>query len=217
MIDRTSYGAIAIIYIFSLAVGFVFIRFVRLPWLVWPMLALLLWFCVWQTTFFRVPRRRRTGSDKIVTSVAQGKVVVCDKVFENEYLKRECIQVSVYMNFFDVHANFWPVDGKVTYYRYKAGEHFLAFEPKTSLKNEHNCVCITTADGTEVLFKQIAGGFARRISSFAKEGLEVRSGGQCGIIKFGSRVDMFLPPEAVIYVKKGDLVRSAESVIARLP
>lgn len=215
-IDRNSWGSLAAAFIGSAAVAFLFIRFVRIPYVVYPVVAVLLWFCVWQLAFFSVPKRRRRGSSKAVTSVADGRIVILEKTYEPEYLRKECIQLSVYMNFFDVHANFWPVDGKVTYYRYYPGKHMLAFKPKSSEENEHSCVGITTADGRQVFFKQIAGGFARRIVCYAGRQDTARAGEQCGIIKFGSRIDMFLPLDAEIKVNLGDYVRACETVLAEL-
>ena len=217
-IDRNSYGIIASFYIGGAAVIFVLLRYVDIPWLSWPLVAGILWVCVWQTCFFRVPKRRRCGSSRKVSSVADGKVVIVDMAaYESEYLKRECIQVSVYMNFFDVHANFWPVDGTVSHYEYHPGEHFLAFKPKASLENEHTCTCIITPEGNELLFKQIAGGFARRIVNYAGKVRTSEAGKQCGIIKFGSRIDIFLPLDAKVLVEPGQIVRACETILAELP
>ena len=217
-IDRNSYGIIASFYIGGAAVIFVLLRYVGIPWLSWPLVAGVLWVCVWQTCFFRVPKRRRCGSSRKVSSVADGKVVIVDMAaYESEYLKRECIQVSVYMNFFDVHANFWPVDGMVSHYEYHPGEHFLAFKPKASLENEHTCTCIITPEGNELLFKQIAGGFARRIVNYAGKVRTSEAGKQCGIIKFGSRIDIFLPLDAKVLVEPGQIVRACETILAELP
>ncbi|MCR4824270.1 MAG: phosphatidylserine decarboxylase [Bacteroidales bacterium] len=215
-IDRDSIGSLALVYAISLALCFVVLRFIHIPWLSWPLVALLLWFDVWQTAFFRVPKRKRGGGPRSVTSVADGKVVIVDKVYEPEFLKSECIQISVYMNFFDVHANFWPANGEVSYYRYYPGEHFLAFAPKASAENEHSCVGIRMASGKKILFKQLAGVFARRIVCYAQDGVSVSRGEQCGIIKFGSRIDLFLPLDAEIKVKVGDAVRACETVLAEL-
>ena len=217
-IDRNSYGIIASFYIGGAAVIFVLLRYVGIPWLSWPLVAGVLWVCVWQTCFFRVPKRRRCGSSRKVSSVADGKVVIVDMAaYESEYLKRECIQLSVYMNFFDVHANFWPVDGTVSHYEYHPGEHFLAFKPKASLENEHTCTCIITPEGNELLFKQIAGGFARRIVNYAGKVRTSEAGKQCGIIKFGSRIDIFLPLDAKVLVEPGQIVRACETILAELP
>ena len=165
--------------------------------------------------FFRVPQRMRVGAENVVTSVADGKVVVIEKVFEPEHLKCECIQVSVYMDFFNVHVNYWPIDGEVTYYKYHPGKYMLAYLPKASELNEHTTVGIKSKYG-EILFKQLAGTFARRIVCYAKPGNQELKGDQCGIIKFGSRIDMYLPLDADIKVSLGDYVRASESVIAEL-
>lgn len=216
-IDRNSYGTLALVYLISGLIIFTMVRFVHCPWVSWPVCALFVWFIGWQTYFFRVPRRNPAGSDKLVSSVADGKVVIIEKVYEPEWLKRECMQISVYMDFWDVHANFWPIDGEVTYYKYHPGEHFLAFKPKASEENEHTCICVCNADGQDVFFKQLAGTFARRIVCYATPGLGTVAGEQCGIIKFGSRIDMYLPLDAKICVELGQQVRACETVMAELP
>ena len=215
-IDRNSYGSLALVYLGCAAAAAVLLLLVHNPVISWPVIALLLWFAVWQTLFFMVPERRREGSDRKVSSVADGRVVILEKAYEPEVLKRECLQISVYMNFFDRHANFYPVSGEILSYDYHPGAHFLAFNPKSSLENEHTCVRMRNADGSELLFKQIAGGFARRIVCNAKPGQKVEAGEQCGIIKFGSRIDLFLPLDADVKVSAGQLVRSCESVLAEL-
>jgi phosphatidylserine decarboxylase len=172
-------------------------------------------FMLFVTWFFRVPKRNKKDESNFVTSVADGKIVIIKQVYEPEYLKRDCIQVSIYMDFFDVHANFWPVTGKITYYKYHPGKYALAFLPKASEKNEHSSIGMRTPFG-EIFFKQIAGTFARRIVCYATEGECESCGEQCGIIKFGSRIDIYLPLDADIKVKLGDPVRACESVIAVL-
>ena len=214
-IDHNSYGSVALVYLIGGVLAALLVLFVH-SWVFWPLLVLILLIVGWQTAFFRVPRRFRAGGPHSVVSVADGKVVIVDKVFEPEFLKKDCIQISVYMDFFDVHANFWPADGEVTYYRYYPGEHFLAFKPKASEENEHTCVGLRTTSGHDMLFKQLAGGFARRIVCYAKDGLPVQAGEQCGIINFGSRIDMYVPLEAQICVKVGEQVRACETVLAEL-
>lgn len=214
-IDHNSYGSVALVYLIGGVLAALLVLFVH-SWVFWPLLVLILLIVGWQTAFFRVPRRFRAGGPHSVVSVADGKVVIVDKVFEPEFLKKDCIQISVYMDFFDVHANFWPADGEVTYYRYYPGEHFLAFKPKASEENEHTCVGLRTTSGHDMLFKQLAGGFARRIVCYAQDGLPVKAGEQCGIIKFGSRIDMYVPMEAQICVKVGEQVRACETVLAEL-
>lgn len=213
-IDKDSYGTIALVYfIAALIMTPVFIWGHISFWAVLLALFLLV-FCTWQTLFFRVPVRQKAGSAHKISSVADGKVVIIDKVYEREFLKRDCIQVSVYMDFFDVHANFWPMDGEVTYYKYHPGKYLLAYLPKASEDNEHSSTAMKNADGTEILFKQLAGTFARRIVCYSEPGMPTKAGEQCGIIKFGSRIDMFLPLDAKIEVKLGDKVRACETIIA---
>ena len=185
------------------------------PYLAYPLAIIPMFFMGFVTFFFRVPKRKRTGEDNFVTSVADGEVVVIEKVYEPEHLKCECIQVSVYMDFFNVHVNYWPIDGNVDYYKYHPGKYMFAYLPKASELNEHTSVGIKSEHG-EILFKQLAGTFARRIVCYAKPGNQEVKGDQCGIIKFGSRIDMYLPLDAEIKVQIGDYVRACESVIAEL-
>jgi len=215
-IDKNSYGTLAIVYIIGAVILLLVGLFTESLFYIILITLLVASVCIWQTAFFRVPVRRRTGDGNIVTSVADGEVVIIDKVFEPECLKCECIKVSVYMDFFDVHANFWPMDGKISYYRYYPGKHFLAFQHKASDDNEHTCIGMVNENGTQIFFKQLAGFFARRIVCYAKQGSKARSGSQCGIIKFGSRIDMYLPLDAEIKVKIGDKTRAVETVIAVL-
>ena len=215
-LDRDSYGAVAIVWLFAAAAVAAALLFVRPLWIAVLIVAAVASVAVWQTLFHSVPERNPAGSSRAVTSAADGKVVSVRKMYEREFLRRECVVVSVYMDFWDLHANFWPVSGKVVYAMYHPGEHFLAFKPKASEDNEHTCTCIRTPEGKDVFFKQLAGGFARRIVCYAKPGLEVVSGAQCGIIKFGSRVDVYLPAEAEILVSVGQKVRACETVVARI-
>ena len=176
-------------------------------------LSLLIFFMGFVIFFFRVPSRNIPEGDSLVTAVADGEIVVLDRVYEPEFLKCECMQVSIYMDFFNVHVNFWPVSGEVTYYKYHPGKYFLAFLPKASELNEHTSVCVRSRYG-DVFFKQLAGTFCRRIECYAEPGRTGERGKQCGIIKFGSRIDMYLPLDADIKVALGEEVRACETVIA---
>ena len=216
-LDRDSYGKVALIWVCSVSIAIIFLDIVPLKVISWPVCALMIWFVTWQTWFFHVPSRPASGDPRDVISVCDGTVVVAEKVFEEECLKRECMQISVYMNFFDVHANFWPVDGTPVHFEHHLGQHLLAVSPKSSLENEHTCTIVRMDDGTEIFFKQIAGGYARRIINYASQsGTKAVRGKQCGIIQFGSRIDLFLPLDADIKVKVGDSVRACESILARL-
>ena len=210
-------GRMTILGIWTLCAILIYLsfHFIDCRYISYPLAAIPAFFMVFVFYFFRVPSRSTVIGENIVTSAADGEVVVVEKVFEDEYIHGECIQVSVYMDFFNVHVNFWPISGEVTYYRYHPGKYFLAFMPKASELNEHTSVAIRNGKG-EIFFKQIAGTFARRIVSYAKVGETGVKGEQCGIIKFGSRVDMFLPLDADIRVQVGDTVKACESVIAEL-
>lgn len=215
IIHKDCYGTILLVWIISLAAAFVFLRFI--PWtLISYLLTIIpMFFMGFVLFFFRVPKRQSVGEANDVTAVADGKIVVIDKVFEPEYLKSECLQVSIYMDFFNVHVNFWPVSGEVKYYKYHPGKYMLAFLPKASELNEHTSTAICSPYG-EVFFKQIAGTFARRIVCYAKPGQNEEKGSECGIIKFGSRIDMYFPLDADIKVSLGDYVRASETIIATL-
>lgn len=197
------------------AVASLLLLFVPYPFITYPLCAIIFFFMGFTVFFFRVPKRTVVPGENVVTSVADGKIVVLEKVFEQEHLGKECIQVSIYMNFFNVHVNFWPISGDVTYYKYHPGKYLLAFLPKASELNEHTTIGIKNAHG-EVLFKQLAGTFARRIICYAEVGNKEEKGGQCGIIRFGSRIDMYLPLDADIKVQMGDRVKACETVIAEL-
>ena len=215
-LDRSSIGAVAIVWALAIPAAVAAVYFIPTPAAGIALALAALVFAVWQTLFHGVPDRKCHVEPSFVVSAADGKVVGIKRVNEREYLCRECVLVSVYMNFWDVHANFWPVSGEVTYAMYHPGRHFLAFRPKASEENEHNCLCVRTQDGTEIFFKQLAGGFARRVASYASKGQKVKAGEQCGIIKFGSRLDIYLPPDAEILVSQGDVVRACETPLARL-
>lgn len=215
MIHKDCYGTIFIVWFISVALAFLMLRFIPVPAVSYTLSVIPMFMMGFVLFFFRVPSRMTTGDDNVVTSVADGKIVVIDKVFEHEFIKGECIQVSVYMDFFNVHVNFWPVSGDVKYYRYHPGKYMLAFLPKASELNEHTSTGMSTPYG-DIFFKQIAGTFARRIVCYASPGESVSKGSECGIIKFGSRIDMFFPLDADIKVKIGDFVKASESVIAEL-
>lgn len=215
IIHKDCYGTIALVWSIALVAAFLILRFIPWAFISYPLAIIPMFFMGFVLFFFRVPNRQIVGNDNDVTSVADGKIVVIEKAYEPEFLKKECIQVSVYMDFFNVHVNYWPVSGEVKYYKYHPGKYMLAFLPKASELNEHTSTSISSPYG-DVFFKQIAGTFARRIVCYAKPGNNEEKGSQCGIIKFGSRIDMYLPLDADIKVKIGDYVKASESIIATL-
>ena len=215
IIQKDCYRTILLIWLICAPLTFALMRFIPYPFISYPLCVIPVTMMGFSLFFFRVPRRSTVSGDNVVTSVADGKVVVIDKVYEPEYVKGECLQVSVYMDFFNVHVNYWPVDGEVTYYKYHPGKYLLAFMPKASELNEHSSVAIRSHYG-DVFFKQLAGTFARRIVTYAVPGNAEKKGEQCGVIKFGSRIDMYLPLDSEIKVKLGDHVKACETVIADL-
>ncbi len=166
--------------------------------------------------FFRNPIREVIPDDKIIISGADGKVVVIEEVVEKEFFKDKRKQVSVFMSPTNVHVNWLPVSGKVKYFRHNEGSYFIASKPKSSDENERTTVVVETADKKEILFRQIAGTVARRIVCYAKESKYFTQGEELGIIKFGSRFDLFLPLDAKIEVELGQKVTGCETVIARI-
>ena len=215
-IDKDSRLEVFVGLIFSIILIVILLSNIIYPWFSWTASAILLLLSVANLLFHRVPSRSCSGNDKTVSAVADGQIVEISRVFQEEWLGAECVKVSIYMDFFDVHANFWPVGGTVEYYKYYKGRKHFAFSPKASENNEHSCTGIVTRNGDKVFFKQLAGSFARRIVCYSEPGLQTKAGEQCGIIKFGSRIDLYLPLDALIKVKNGDKVRACESVIAQL-
>ncbi|MFP4288805.1 MAG: phosphatidylserine decarboxylase family protein [Bacteroidales bacterium] len=164
--------------------------------------------------FFRNPNRKTPHDPNTIISAADGKVVVIEKTFEDEYLHDERIQISVFMSPVNVHANRYPVSGVVSYYQYHPGKYLVAWHPKSSTENERNTLVIETLTFGSVLVRQIAGAVARRIVCYGKPEDQVIQGSEMGFIKFGSRVDIFLPTNARINVKIGDPVKAGETILA---
>jgi len=167
-------------------------------------------------SFFRSPKRIAIKDNTGVLSPADGRIVMVKEVYEGEYLKTNCIQVSVFMSLLNAHVNWFPISGIVKYYKYHPGDYLVAMHPKSSEKNERTTVVVEN-NGTPVLFRQIAGFLARRIVCYAKEGSFFNQGEQTGFIKFGSRVDLFLPIDSRIQVTKGQRVKGCLTIIAKLP
>ncbi len=167
--------------------------------------------------FFRVPIWRKTTiEENAVVSPADGEVAANEVVMEEEFFHDERRQISIFMSIYDVHVNFFPFNGIVTYYKYHPGKFLLAFKPKSSSDNEHNTIIIKDSKGREIMVRQIAGFVARRIVCDLQPGEEAMVGEELGMIRFGSRVDVFLPLDADIAVKIGDKTIGKETVLARL-
>jgi len=167
--------------------------------------------------FFRNPKRKTELNEKYVIAPADGKVVVVEKTAENEYFKgEERIQVSIFMSPLNVHVNRNPVTGLIKYFKYHPGKYLVAWHPKSSTENERTTVVYEIHKGIEILVRQIAGAAARRIKWYIDENQSVIQGKEFGFIKFGSRVDLFLPLDTKINVEKGEITKGGQTVIAEL-
>ncbi len=166
--------------------------------------------------FFRIPNRLLTASETQIIAPADGKVVVIEETTEAEYFKDRRRQVSIFMSPLNVHVNRNPISGVVRYFKYFPGKYLVAWHPKSSTENERTTVVIETSAGVEVLLRQIAGAVARRIICYVKEGNPVTQGEEFGFIKFGSRVDVFLPLDAEIKVNIGEITKGGVTVLAEL-
>jgi phosphatidylserine decarboxylase len=164
--------------------------------------------------FFRSPKRICPKINNAIFTPADGEVVVIEEVEEPEYLKTKCMQVSIFMTPFNVHVNWFPIGGLVKFVRHHSGRFMGAYLPKSSTENERTTVVIEHSSGKEILVRQVAGAVARRIVCYAKENTNVEQGQQMGFIKFGSRLDLYLPLDADIKVNIGDKVKGTQTVIA---
>lgn len=167
--------------------------------------------------FFRSPFRRFPyDSEGLVIAPADGTIVAIEEVMENEILHRECLQISIFMSVFNVHANWFPVNGTVKHVSHNNGRFMAAYLPKSSTENERSAVVITTKNGVDVLARQIAGALARRIVTYAKVGEKCHVDEQMGFIKFGSRVDVYLPVGTEVLIEMDQKVTGNQTPIARL-
>lgn len=206
------YGFIVLLAL-NTGIGLVWPDHILLKW-VFLFLSLLLYLFI--LFFFRLPVRHLEPNHGLIYSPADGKVVVIEETEEKEYFKDTRLQVSIFMSPFNVHSNRYPVSGKIRYVSYNKGKNIVAWHPKSSDLNERSSIVIETADGKEILVRQIAGAVARRIVTYSKMGQEVKQGDELGFIKFGSRVDVFLPPGTEIEVPILQHVRANKSIIAKI-
>ena len=166
--------------------------------------------------FFRIPIFNVQKNSKYVIAPADGKVVVIEETQETEYFKGKRKQISIFMSPINVHVNRMPVKGRIQFYRYHAGKYLVAWHPKSSTENERTTVVVKMDNGTEILFRQIAGALARRIKCYVTEGQVLDQGDEFGFIKFGSRVDIFLPLNAKVVVNMDQVTKGGKTIIAEL-
>ncbi|MFN4081272.1 MAG: phosphatidylserine decarboxylase family protein [Saprospiraceae bacterium] len=215
MIHKEGRLIVALTVAALVALGAVIFAF--LPDWGWPYVVVAVLILALVAQFFRNPSRTLPMADnRIVYAPADGKICVIEEVDEPEYFRDRRLQVSIFMSPLNVHVNRNPVGGRIAYFRYHPGKYLVAWHPKSSTNNERTTL-VYAAGHAEILMRQIAGAVARRIRYYVREGQEVRQGQDMGFIRFGSRVDLFLPLDAQIEVKLNDLVRGNQTVIARLP
>lgn len=216
-IHKEGYNTIALsilfIFVLNALVQFYFPDAATFHWVIYIFSAIL-FLVVLQ--FFRNPKIAVTLDEKLVVCPADGKVVVIEEAQETEYLKDKRLQISIFMSPINVHVNRNPITGVVKYFKYHAGKYLVAWHPKSSTDNERTTVVVETHQGIPILFRQIAGAMARRIVWYVKEGDEVKQGDQFGFIKFGSRVDVFLPLGTKVNVNLGETVKGGRTVLAEL-
>ena len=166
--------------------------------------------------FFRIPKRHKHYESDQIVCPADGEVVVIEETLETEYFNDKRIQISIFMSPLNVHANYYPVNGTVCYQKYHPGKFLVAWHPKSSTENERTSMVIKTADGSEILVRQIAGAMARRICYYNEIGSLAKQGEEFGFIKFGSRIDVFLPLNTTLSIEIGEKVQGKLSILGKL-
>ena len=202
---------------FFLGIGIILIdKFIVLDWLNKTLALTLLFFYIIILQFFRNPKRKTAQNDHHIIAPVDGKVVVIEEVFEKEYFKDKRLQISIFMSPLNVHVTRYPVSGKIKFSKYHPGKYLVAWHPKASEENERTTIVVENPAIGEILYRQIAGALAKRIVNYAKPEIQVIQGSDAGFIKFGSRVDLFLPLDTKIIVNLNDKVKGGEQIIATL-
>ena len=215
MFHKEGHKIIVITLIFVVGCFLLVDSYININWLRALVMSTLLVFLILILQFFRNPRRYTQLNEKEVISPVDGKVVVIEEVFEKEYFKEKRLQVSVFMSPINVHVTRYPISGNVIFSKYHPGKYLVAWHPKASEENERTTVVVENETYGKVLHRQIAGALAKRIVNYAKLNNKVVQGGESGFIKFGSRVDLFLPLDTNIKVVLNQKVRGGETVIAK--
>ena len=213
---KEGYTSLAIVVLFVFVINALADYYDASVYVKWFLYALSGFLLITILQFFRSPIKRITPDEQIVLCPADGKVVVIEETEETEYFKDRRIQVSIFMSPVNVHVNRNPISGVVSYFKYHPGKFLVAWHPKSSTDNERTTVVVKNSANVEVLFRQIAGALARRIVWYVKENDVVTQGAEFGFIKFGSRVDLFLPLGTELSVNIGDKVVGGKTVIAKI-
>jgi len=216
MFHKEGHKIIIITFILVIASFLLADTYISIKWLQTLVMVVLLVFLILILQFFRNPKRHTILNNKHVLSPVDGKVVVIEEVFEKEYFKEKRLQVSVFMSPINVHVTRYPIGGNVIFSKYHPGKYLVAWHPKASEENERTTVVVENETYGKVLYRQIAGALAKRIVNYAKQNDKAKQGTDSGFIKFGSRVDLFLPLDTNIKVTLNQKVKGGESIIAEV-
>ncbi|MEX2456277.1 MAG: phosphatidylserine decarboxylase family protein [Balneolaceae bacterium] len=214
MLNKEGYATIAVVFIFSFtaAYGATFLP----VWITYIIYAALAALCLLVLYFFRDPERTSPDDDSLIISPADGKVVLIQEVDEPEYMKGKATQISIFLSPLNVHVNRNPLNGKLEYLKYYPGKYLMAWEDHASDQNERAHFGVKHSSGMKMMFKQITGFLARRIVYYVEEGEQLKAGERFGIMKFGSRMDLLLPDNVEIKVKKGQNTVAGETIIGEI-
>lgn len=216
-IHKEGYTSIALCILFIFVLNALVQFFLPgMSWIHWTVYILSFALFVIILQFFRSPFIQVQKNETQVLCPADGKIVVIEETVETEYLKDKRIQISIFMSPINVHVNRYPISGIVRYFKYHPGKFLVAWHPKSSTDNERTSVVVENSNGIAILFRQIAGAMARRIVCYSQEGQQAEQGEQFGFIKFGSRVDVFLPLNSVVDVQLGQTVKGGITILAHL-
>ncbi|WP_406684534.1 phosphatidylserine decarboxylase family protein [Seonamhaeicola sp. MEBiC1930] len=216
MFHKEGHKIILITFIVVVASYLITDNFINIFWIRTLIMLTLLVLLILILQFFRNPKRHTVLNNKQVISPVDGKVVVIEEVFEKEYFKEKRLQVSVFMSPLNVHVTRYPIGGNVIFSKYHPGKYLVAWHPKASEENERTTVVVENENYGKVLYRQIAGALAKRIVNYAKQNNRAEQGADAGFIKFGSRVDLFLPIDTNIKVQLNQKVRGGETIIAEM-
>lgn len=213
-IHKEGFKIIGVTILLILLLGLVIHHYLPVPLICYLLYIGLLVYLLWTIAFFRIPRRSINVGENHILSAADGKVVTIEEVVETEYFQEKRMMVSVFMSPFNIHANWYPFSGHIKYAKYHPGKFLVAYHPKSSELNERTSIVLEKEAGKDVLIRQIAGIMARRIIFNSNPGDQVKQGMEFGIIRFGSRVDFYLPLDVKVNVRIGQKVQAKKTVIA---
>ena len=216
-IHKTGYRFLIFLFLILLIINigiFFLFKEIQLVYKLFSIISILFYFAIF--IFFRRPNRVAIINEKYVLAPADGEIVAVEEVIENEYFNQKLLKVSVFMSIRNIHINWFPVSGIVKYQKHHNGKHFAAFLPKSSTENENITTVIKMEDDREVLVRQIAGAVARRVVTFVNKNQKCQQGNELGFIKFGSRVDVFLPLNTKINVKLKQKIKGSQTIIGTL-